>query len=33
MLKNQQEVDPEIDDDKYMKDFPGMFTQVLIKRN
>ena len=26
-------MDPEIDDDKFMKDFPGMFSHVAIKRN
>lgn len=33
LLKNQQLVDPEIDDDKFMKDFQGMFSHVVIKRN
>jgi hypothetical protein len=26
-------IDPEIDDDKFMKDFSGMFSHVAIKRN
>jgi len=33
LLKNQMLVDPETDDDKFMKDLPGMFTLVSIKRN
>jgi len=33
LLKNQQLIDPETDDDKFMKDFPGMFSHVAIKRN
>jgi hypothetical protein len=32
-LKNQIEVNPEVDDDKQMKDYPGMFGFVTIKRN
>jgi hypothetical protein len=33
MVIKSQIIDPELEDDKYMRDIPGMFTTVQLKMN
>lgn len=32
-LKGRTVIDPETDDDKFMKDFSGMFSDIQIRKN